>query len=446
MNLNAKLVKKENALATVEVTVDREEVKKEFENTARGYQEKSVLPGFRKGKAPLSIIKNKFRQDIVDDALNTLVNRSYLEAVDKAGIRPYTLPEITVKKFQEEEDLHFVAEVQLAPEVTLDKYRDLCFTRDEYTLEEPDIEAELKKLQERSADLVQTAEKPAGENDVAFLDIRAFDKDGKPVKELSSENYRMEIKKEEMDRDFHQALLGARAGEEKELTKAYPDNFSNRTLAGKSIRYRITVKEVREKKLPLLDDEFAKDMGYENLRDLRSAVERQIKDIIEKKVNENLENQIVKKAVENAAFSIPEKLITDRTALLMKEFQQNLHSQGHDIRALVDQKVIDMEGLQNELRQKAADEIRSSLLLMTIADKEKMKVEEAELEDFCKDEAVRYKVNPEDYKKRLGKEGTDYIRRFLLNRKVLEFLRKNNRVKKGRSLKFTDLLKERERQ
>lgn len=444
MKVDAKIIKKENASALLEIEVDEESIRTESEKILKKYQDKASVPGFRKGKTPISIIKSKFQASINEDILSSLIPRAYSEAVDITKISPYTMPEIQVEAF-DENHLKFKADVQLRPEVEISSYKDLTFHRDEYKISKKDLEKELEKLRDRFADYSSKDDSKIVDNDQVIIQVEAFDEDNQIVKELSNDNHKIEVNKNNLYEEFYDNLIGLKQGDEKKFSKTYPMDFNNKMLAGKKVLFKIKIKEVQEKKLPELDDKFAKDVGdYKNLDELKKVIEEQMKGILEHHLEHRLEKSILEKIVGHSKFEIPKKLIDDRSTSLLNQFQQNLSQQGHDFKKMIEQKVINLDKIKQEVNEQAVKDLKEYLLIMKIIELENIKVEENEIDDFIKKEAENYKQKFEDYKKKLNQEALSYIKNEIITKKVLNFIKEHNKIKKGKTCKMEDILKEAE--
>lgn len=443
MKVNAKILKKENASASLEIEVEKENVITEFDKVINSYKKNASLPGFRKGKAPINIIKTKYKEDIYDNVLRNIIPLAYAESLTITKLNPYTQPEVKIINFSENDKLTFEANVQLRPETELGTYKDVTFHQIEYKIDPKDIKAELEKLQERFADLILKDNKPIADNNVVVMEVKAYDENNDLIAELSDENHKIEMNKTNLFEEFYKALINAKIGEEKTLYKKYPENFNNKILANKNVKFDIKIKEVREKKLPDLNDEFAKDVGdYKSLEELENAIQRQLIDIAEKHSEEKLEIEIIDKIVNDSKFEIPEKLIESQTNNMLSEFQYNLSAQGHDVKKLISEKVIDLEKVKLSAKEQAIKDLKSYLILYKIGEKENIKVEDNDVENFIEEEAKKYKKTKEEYKKNLGENSNDLFKQIIIKRKVVDFLKQNNKIKKSKIIKFKELLNE----
>ncbi len=443
MNANSQVIERENAKVKLEVEIDGEEVKKELDNIASTYQKVVSIPGFRKGKAPLNLVKSRYKDKIEQELFDKIIPQAYYSEVEKYDFQPYKVNKIQVIHYKENEPLKFHVDLETSPEVKLPQYKDLTFSKYTYKITKKDIENELKKIQENMADYVLKENEKSEDGDIVIAAVKAYDEEGKEVEEYSVENHQFELKKEAIFEEFYKALLGKKAGDKVEVVKKYDENFHDKKLAGKSLTFKIDIKEIREKKLPQLDDEFAKDIGdYKNLEELRESIKRQLQDISEKYVNTKLEDDILDKLISEAEFTIPESLIEEESKKVMQDLEMNLLRQGQKLKDLIAKKVVNIDDVKKETREEAIKRIKTFLLLDKIAEENKIEVTEEELEEEIKKVAQQYRMKFEDLKKKIEKDEKekDFLKAGIRTKKAIEFLKENNKIKEGKSLKFEEII------
>ncbi|MBU1076986.1 MAG: trigger factor [Spirochaetes bacterium] len=442
MKVDAKIINEEKASVVLEIEVDKESISEEYNSILQKYQKQASIPGFRKGKAPEAMVKKRFKNNIDEDVLSDIIPKAYTEALEITKVAPYTVPEIKVESFNEKE-LKFKADVQLRPEVELGTYKGLSFHQDEYKISDKDIDNELHKLQERFADFVNKDDKKIADEDNVVLQVEAYNENNEIIKELSNENHKLEVNKKNLYDEFYRNIIGLKVNDDNEFSKEYPRDFNNKMLAGKKILYKIKIKEVQEKKLPGIDDKFAKDVGdYKSLDELKKVIEDQLKGILDNHISVRLEKSMLEKISHASKYRIPERLIADRSATLLNDFQKNLKQQGHDFNSMIEQKIIDLEKIKAEVRTQSLKDLEDYLIIMKIIELESIKVEEKEVDDFISKEAQNMKQDVNEYKKKLSQDMLSYIKQDLLTKKVLTFLKENNKIKKGKTHKMEDLMKE----
>ncbi len=442
MNISSNVLKNENATVVLEIGVAKEEVQNKLNDIAQNYQRNAVIPGFRKGKAPLPIVKNKYIVSIKKDTLEDLINTSYLQALKDNNITPYSLPKIDIIEFGEDKDFKFKAEVELFPEVKLGKYKNQEFTKMAYKISGKDIEKELAKVQENMADFVLKENKKSVENDVVTADVVAYDEEGNKLDKYSAENHKFELNKKAIYEEFYKGLLGKKAGDKVEIVKEYRKDYHDKELAGKKIKFEITIKEIREKKLPELNDDFAKDVGdYKNLGELKEAIERQLKDIADRHIETKLEDDILGYIIENSEFKIPESLIQAETERIRKDIESDMQRQGQNLKELIEKNLINEEEFNKNNRENAIRSLKVYLALLEIAKQEKIEATDEDLEEEINNLAKQYQQKPERLKEFLKEEDINNLKATIRNKKTLKFLKENNTIKEGKALKYEDLIK-----
>lgn len=442
MRVNAQITKKQDAKATLSVEVDDESVSKEFEKVVQHFQKESRINGFRPGKVPVSVVKAKFREQIRGAVRDNILPDAVEEALKITKIRPYTIPSINIIELKEGKPFKFEIEVELPPEVSLCQYTDLTFFKDEYRISKKDVERELKKLQEYYADYVPKKNDIVEDNDVVIVKIEAYFND-KLLKEYVNENYKIEMSKYKILDEFYNALINSKKGEEKEFEVEYPENFKDKILAGKRIKYKVLIKEIRQKQLPPLDDEFAKDVGeYNSLKELKESIEKQLKEFSQAKAEEKLENKIIEKIIKDSKFKIPDSMIEEQVKYLKEELSQDLASRGYNLNELIKNKIIDAEKLMNQLQEQAIKSLKVYLALKNICEREGIEVTQEEIDNEKERYAKTYNQNFKEYKSRLSHTAIEeMLKRKIGNIKAINFLKEKNRIKRGKKHKFDELTK-----
>ncbi|MBN1898595.1 MAG: trigger factor [Spirochaetes bacterium] len=441
MKVDAQVVNKEATKAVLSVEVDEKSVTDQFAQVSRIFQEKSNIKGFRPGKAPLDIIKSKFKDQINHNVLENLLTPAIQESLSSAQLKLFASPRVRDIQISEGSPLKFNLEIELQPEVELCKYKDLTFHRDEYKVDQKDIDTELEKLRNHYADYITKDNNIVEESDIVTLKMETFH-NGEIVKEYTTENYKTEMDKTKiMDKIFN-AVIRSRVGDIKEVEVEYPQNFTDQMLAGKKIQYKITIKESKKKQLPELDDEFAKDVGeYKKIDELTQAIEHQLVDAGKARAEQNLENSIIEKVIQDSKFKIPESMIDAQYNYLYNDWQRSLQSRGYNVNDMIQKKVINPEKIQAEMRKSALKDLKVYLALKNIREKENIQVAEDEIDDEIKKYAQKYNKKFEEYKKQFNEQAIETIKQQIGNIKAINFLKENNKIKKGKKLKFEQIMK-----
>ncbi|HEX7402304.1 MAG TPA: trigger factor [candidate division Zixibacteria bacterium] len=397
----------------MEIEIPKETVDGEFETTYKKYQTLAKIPGFRKGKAPLHMVKLRYQDKISSEVLETLVPKAYEDAVKEAKLSPICLPVIKDVHFEEGAPLKFKAEFEIQPEVEAKDYLGLELVRRLKEISEKDIETSLNYLREDFAEL-HPVEREAHLHDSLIVDISKT-QDGK---EDQVANQQIFLDPHNMIKDFQQALVGAKAGELKEFEVDYKPDFHNKKLAGKKVKYRIKVKEVKEKILPQVNDEFAKTVGeYKNLGELKGKIKEGLIQRDMKDADTELKTDLINQVIRRNPFEVPDTL-----------FDYYLDSVIEDLKKRYQK--VDEKKVREEYKDIALAQIRWDFLFHRIAEKENIQVTKPEMENWCEQNAKAMRVTVEEAIKSLENPSfSKRIKEDLREKKTIDFLLKNAKIK-----------------
>ncbi len=398
---------------TFEIEIPKETVDSEFESTYKKYQALAKIPGFRKGKAPMHMVKLRYQDKIKSEVLENLVPQAYEDAVKEAKLSPICLPVIKDLQFEEGAPLKFKAEFEVQPEVEAKDYLGLELVRRLKEISEKDVETSLDYLREDFAEL-HPVEREARLQDSLIVDI-AKKQDGKEDK---VENQQIFLDPHNMIKDFQQALVGAKADEMKEFEVDYKPDFHNKKLAGKKVQYRINVKEVKEKVLPQADDDFAKTVGeYKNLSELKNKLKEGLIQRDRKDADTELKTDLINQVIRNNPFEVPDTLLNYYLDSVIEDLKKRYQK-------------VDEKKVREEYRDVALAQIRWDFLFHRIAEKENIQVTKEEMENWCEQNAKAMRVTVEKAIKSLENPSfSKRIKEDLLERKTIDFLLQHAKIK-----------------
>lgn len=426
ISMSTKWEKLEGNQVVLTVEVDAEKVNEGLDFAFKKVVKQVNVPGFRKGKMPRQLFEKRFGvESLYQDTVDYLLPEAYSNAVEEAGIEPIDRPEINVEQIEKGKSFIFTATVQVKPEVKLGEYKGLEVEKFDTTVTDEEVEAELKKMQERQAELVVKEEGTAENGDTVVIDFAGY-VDGEAFAGGSSENYSLELGSGSFIPGFEDQLVGTAAGEEKDVNVTFPEEYHAAELAGKAAVFKVKVHEIKGKELPELDDEFAKDVDDEV--ETLDALKQKIKDRIEhdKKHQEEhyIQNTVVEKATANAEFDVPEVLVNNEIDRMMNEFEQRLQMQGMNLELYFQFSGQDQNALREQMKGEAEQRVRGNLTLEAISKAENIEVSEEEVNAELDKMAAMYNMSVEDIKKALG--GTEGIEGDLVLRKTVQFLVENS--------------------
>jgi trigger factor len=349
---------------SLEITVPVSDVEKETERAAADIQKKVRLPGFRPGKAPLSLVRTRFAGDIRQDVLERLIPKFFGAAVEKDNLRVVGRPEYRDIHFHSGEPLTFKADFEVAPDFELGEYRGITITYNEPEVTETDVETRLNQVREQKAEFVNEEPRPLADGDYAMLSLESLT--GVEEK-ITQDELSLKIGGETTMAAFSENLRGASPDETREFDVTYPEDYERQNLAGRTVRFRVTVKAVRRKELPELNDEFAKDLGdYQTLDELKDAIRKSVLREREQRAQEDAKHQLLDKLVEAHEFPVPEAYVDRQIEMNLENQVRMLVAQGMDPKDLK----LDWKKVKEAGKDRATRDVKASLLLDKIAERE----------------------------------------------------------------------------
>ena len=364
----------------LEVEIDAERMDKELNRAYRTYQKRVEIPGFRKGKVPLRIIVSRYGDSIRSEVIGDMLPTFLEEATREAGLVPAAPPQIAKLDHEPGSALTFTATLDIWPEIELETYEGLEITRMVHEIADDEIEGQLKELQNRQA-AERAVERPLEKGDVLIADLQRLDDEGEPVAdEKFDERYFLIGDENAPSPEFEEALVGISAGEERKVKFAYREDLPNEELAGKTEHFEVKAREVRERTLPELDDEFAKDLGeqFQTLDDLRDNIREQITGRWSYMSQQRERSDLIGQLIEKNPFDLPESMVDNYLrSMQQQQNQHHDHDHDHDHDHAHDEKAVD-EGVDEEKKQEYRDiatrRVRLGLVLAEIGQQNKLEV------------------------------------------------------------------------
>jgi len=402
---------------SLDITVPVEEVEKETERAAAAIQVKVRLPGFRPGKAPLSMVKTRFAGDIQQEALEKLVPKFLNAAFEEDHLEVVSQPNISDVHFHKGEPLKFKAEFEVAPAFELGEYTGLPVPYAEPAVAESDIEARIQDLRERKAEYVNEEPRALADGDYAVISLESISGVDEKVQQ---DELMLKIGDEATMPAFTENLRGAAPDESREIEVSYPADYERATLAGRTVKFQASVKAVRRKELPEANDEFAKDLGdYQTLEELKEAIRKSILHEREHAAQDDTKHHIVEKLVEGHEFAIPEVYIDRQIEVTLNNQLQQLAMQGVDPRQLK----LDWQKVRAAQQDRATRDVRASLILDKIADREAIAPTQEEVDKEVQRYARQQREPVAAMRAKLQKDGSlTRIAGQIRTEKVLSFL------------------------
>ena len=412
----------------LEVEVEPEKVNEALEQAYKKVVKDIDISGFRKGKVPRKVLEARYGKEVLHkDALDILIPQGYSEAIEETGIEPIDQPDIKDYYIEEDEPFTFTAEVEVTPDVELGEYKDLNVEKEDAEVNEEEIEAEIDKARNQHSQLVSSDKELVEEGDFVIIDFEGK-KDGEKFPGGSAEEYSLEIGSNTFIPGFEEQLVGAKVGEELEINVTFPEDYNAKDLAGEEVVFDVEVKEIKEKQLPELNDEFAKEVSdYETFEEYKESVQEKLQKNKEERTEREYENKLIETASENAEVDVPDKMVEEELDKMYQNFAQSVSQQGMEVEDYLDYMGTDEEGWREQNREAAENRTRSNLILEAIAEKEGIEISEEEIEEQIEEIAENNDQDPEQIKAFLQMQGQlDGLKDGLKMQKTIEYLKENN--------------------
>jgi len=412
----------------IEVEVEASRVEKELDKALRKYQRQLEIPGFRKGKVPLKVVKSRFGESIRGEVIGDLLPALLEEATREAGLVPAAPPQISKLDHEPGGDLTFTATLDIWPEIEVENYEKLDATRMVHEVADEEITEQLEELRRRQA-TEQAVERPLEKGDVLIADLQRLDEGAVPViGERFEERYFLIGDENAPSPEFEEGLVGMSAGQERKVSFAYREDLPNEELAGKTEHFDVTAREVRERSLPELDDEFAKDVGeqFQTMAELREHISNQIQERWSAMAEQRLRSDLVGQLIEKNEFELPESMVENYLKSMKREQQAQGHDHDdHDDHDHDDHDHDDSEHTDEE-REQAVRRLKSFLLIEGVRKQAKVEITDEEFEAFAAERAEQGSIKLEDMQ-RSGR--VDDLRRELEEKKVFDLLGEKAKIK-----------------
>lgn len=424
----AKWEKLENNQGVLTVEVDAERVSEALDQAFKKVVKKVTVPGFRKGKVPRKIFEARFGVEVLyEDALDILLPKAYQEAVEETKIEPVDRPEVDIEQMEKGKNLIFKAKVTVKPEVKLGQYKGLEIPKKDFAVTDEDVEQELEAVRKRQAELIVVEDGTVESGDTAIIDFEGFIGE-EPIKDGKGENYSLEIGSNTFIPGFEEQLIGMKPGEEKTITVTFPEDYRVEDLKGKEATFKVKLNELKRKKLPELDDEFAKDVSeFDTLEEYKADLRKKLEERAKEREEAYKRDTVVEQAAANAEMDIPEVMIEHEMEHMFRDLEQRLQIQGMTMDMYYQFSGTDEESVRAQFREDAEKRVRISLTLEAIAKAENIEVTEEELEEEINKMAELYQLEADKMKERLNLLGQlESLKYDLKMRKTIDFLVNNS--------------------
>jgi trigger factor len=401
-------------------------VRQEADAVTAQYRSVARIPGFRPGRAPATLIRRRFEEDIRNEVVQTLLPKYFETAVKDRKMSIVGRPRFVDLKFTEDQPLTCTATFEVLPDFELKDYKGLEIAQEPAEVTEADVTQALQQLQERAATFEVVEDRPAADGDYAIVNYQGHDAGDPKAEPVEGRDVMVHLAGEGTVAGFTENLRGSKPGEVREFQVTYADDYSRKSLAGKTLNYRAEIQGVKKKVVPALDDEFAKSVSeYKTLEELKAKVSENLAERKKHEVEARAKQKLLAKLVDAHEFPIPESMVEAQIDTRLERLLSSLLAQGVDPRS-VD---IDWQKIRGDSRPDAEKDVRGSLILEKVAEAEKLEVSDGELDEVIRDLALEHREPPATLKTRLTREGNlSRINQKLRNQKALDLIYQNGTI------------------
>ena len=418
MSLQVEKLEKNMAKLTIEVSA--EDLDKAMEKAYQKQKSRISLPGFRKGKAPTKMIESMYGKGVfMEDAVNSLVPQEYTKALGECDLEIVSQPEINVTQMEPGKALIFTADVAVKPEVTLGDYKGVEVPKSEIAVTDEEVDAEVKKEQDKNARTVAVEDRAAANGDITTIDFEGF-VDGVAFEGGKGTDYALTLGSGTFIPGFEDQLVGANTGDHVEVKVTFPEEYQAKELAGKEAVFQCDVKKIETKEVPELDDEFAKDVSeFDTLAEYKEDVKKKLTEKKEKEARTAKENAAVDKAIENAQMDIPELMTKTECRQMMDDFSRRMQQQGLSMEQYFQFTGQSMDKMMEDMKPQALKRIQTRLVLEKVAEAENIQPSEEEITEEIQKMADAYKMEADKIREAIGESGLEQMKKDMAVQKAV---------------------------
>ena len=432
--------KLEKSMAKLKIEVSAEQLEKAIQKAYEKNKNKIQIPGFRKGKAPRKLIEQMYGKGVFyEDAANELIEEEYPKAVEECGEEVVSSPKIDVEQLEAGKDFIFTAEVALKPPVKLGKYKGVEAEKMDLEVSDSDVDAEIDKQRNTNARTVEVTDRAVKDGDIVTLDFEGF-VDGVAFEGGKGTDYPLTIGSGAFIPGFEEQLVGFEIGKEGDVNVTFPEDYQADNLAGKAATFKCTVKAIKAKELPELNDEFASDVSdFDTLAEYKEDVKKKL---VERKTNEEKakrEDAVVKVVIEDSEMELPEAMVETQARQIVNDFAQRLQMQGMSMDQYLQYTGNTVDKMIEQVKPQAIERIQARLVLEEVAKAENITVSDEDFEEELKKMAEQYKMELDKLKELMSESEQKTMRSDLAVQKAADFLVENvKEVAKKKATKKAD--------
>ncbi len=393
--------------------------------TVKAYQknkDRYEVDGFRKGKAPRSIIEKRYGENIfLEEAINTVFNQEYPKAIDDLDLDIIDAPRVEFSTIKKGEDFTATVTVAVYPDIKVENYIGVEVDKIEAEVTDEDIDRELKNMQERNGRMVDV-DREAKEGDTVVLDYKGFVGD-EQFEGGTAENFPLELGSGSFIPGFEDQLVGVKKEEPVDVKVTFPEQYHSEELAGKEAVFKCVIHEIKEKELPELDDEFAKDVSeFDTLEDLKKDIREKLQEQKKAQAENQMKDKVLEAVYEGNDIDVPDIMVQDEINSMMQEFDQQLRGQGFDLNKYFEMIGKDPADFREEVKDDAFKRVKTRMLVRAVADQEGFEATEAEIDEQIESMATQYGMDKEKVKEMIGPENIAFLAKDLVLKKAVDHM------------------------
>ena len=421
--MSVQVEKLEKNMAKLTIEVDAAQFEDAMKKAFNKNKNKFNIPGFRKGKAPRAMIEKMYGEGIFyEDAADEAINATCMQAMDESGLEIVSRPEVAVEQIGKDKPFIYTALVAVRPEVILGEYKGIEVEKADASVTAEDVEAELKKVQEQNARLLNVEDRPVADGDKTVIDFEGF-VDGKPFDGGKAEDYDLTIGSHSFIDTFEEQLIGRNIGEECEVNVTFPEEYHAPELAGKPATFKVTVKEIKVKELPALDDEFAGEVSeFETMDEYKKDIEAKILERKQKEAATENENRVVDKVAANASLEIPDKMVESQIDNMVQDTARRMQGQGLSMDMYMKYTGMTMDSMRDQMRPQALKRIQTRLVLEEVVKAENIQVPDERLDEEIAKMAAAYQMEADKLKEYMSDRDKEQMKEDLAVQEAVDFL------------------------
>lgn len=408
--MSAKMEQVEKNVVKLTIEVDAAAFETAMEKSYQKNKTRFALQGFRKGKAPRNIITRMYGESVFyEDAINIACPPAYEAAVEELGLEPVDRPDIDVEDIGSGKALVFTATVTVKPEVVLGEYKGLSVSREPVLVTDEDVEKELERVRQRNSRLITVEDRNVKDGDSLTIDFEGF-VDDVAFEGGKGEDYALVIGSNTFIPGFEAQLVGAPLNQEVEVNVTFPEEYHSADLAGKPALFKVTVKEIKYREMPELDDEFAKDVSeFDTLEEYKADLRAKLTETAQKAADSKFEETVVKLAADNMTVEIPDAMVETQLNGMLRQFDMNLRYQGMNLQSYMQMMGMQEAQMRDDFRDNARDNVRQSLLVEAVVKAEGITASEEMVQQELEDMAKQYGQSVEEISKQLSEHDMEHV-------------------------------------